>query len=164
MIKQIVLLLAVLSIGTIMIQNVQGQTVQNTLTIIPDCGLGTITGASFDGVKADDFTLEKQIDIENEGTGDLSLKIFATHWLSGSDVIIFGNNTGFSDAPSTYAAKTQLNDTNNPSGIAFVDIESGVTNSTWWQVDTTLSPSVSSTWTGDILQTFTLISTCTAAP
>lgn len=167
MIKQSILLIAVLSIGIGVMQpqntHAADQTIENTLRIVPTCGIGTPVGVSFSDTGSDDVTNELELQITNSGNGNLSLNIFATDWVDTTDntiIAIYGNNTGFSDTTSTFSSKTLLNATNEPTGISFVDIASGVTNSTWWQVDTTLAQG-SETYTGDIKQIITLIASCT---
>ena len=147
MIKETFLMLAILSVGTVALnQTVYGQTtVQNTLTINNDvCSVDIPNGVDFGSADEDSFSLESDaLVLTNDGNVDATVEFYATHWYDDENPsikILNGENTRFSNtgiSGTSFSSKIPSNSTNDDNavmGTVFVNSN----NSTYWQVDTSL--------------------------
>ena len=159
MIKQVILLVAVMSIGTVMMQQeyVFGEeSVTNTLTILATCGLEAIEDDSFGSVDPGNISDVLQIDLENTGNAEMSVEVYVSDWLSGTDLVINGERTAYSDDQTDeYSERISLNNTSLP--IDMGTIEAVTTNQTYWQVEAIL---VDTSFSGSIQQTTVFDTQC----
>lgn len=156
------LLIAILSAGTVMIQqqSVFGQTtVQNTLTILGTCGLGAISDSSFGSANPGAFSDVLPIDIVNTGNKKMSVEVFVTDWYdqnTGLNLVINGERTAYSDTQGDpYNLRIPLNSTIVP--IDMGDVIGDHTNNTYWQVEVIL---VDTTFIGTIQQSTVFDAQC----
>lgn len=167
MIKQTILLLAVLSIATMVMQPSDAKaqsTVTNAITINASCGLDSLTAIDFGSNDAGVETTEGILSLENTGNSVADVEMYGTDWLDNADGItpvIDGEQTKFATSDlgsgTTYASKLASNSTNI--NISMGTIAASTTNSTYWQVDTTLTSGQTS-FVGSASQTLSFIMLC----
>lgn len=163
MIKQTLLVLAVLSVGTVMMQqSAYAQSVPASMTIDnTTCGLAPFGGLAIGSVNKDSISLESTaFALTNLGNTDAIVEFYATDWLSGSDSIINGENTrvGINIQNTSFGSKILSNSTaDNNSEIG--KVVAGGTNSTYWQVDATLNSGFLN-FQGALQQTITFAPIC----
>lgn len=172
MIKQVLLLPIILSIGFIMIDqpDISGQSTEEVtgkLYINPDCGLSVADELEFPNANHNSLATKIDFSLTNSGDSEMTVLMWGSHWTlensSDETPIIFGNNTAVDNsdvgAKGDYDDKISVNATNTGIGINLGKIAGSATNSTDWQVDTTLI-SGQEGFTGNLEQTLTLSGTC----
>lgn len=167
MIKETFLMLAVLSVGTVALgQTVYGQvSVSNTLTIDNDqCKVGVPNGLDFGIVDSDIISDETVIPLvlTNIGNVNATVEFYATNWFDISNpttVIIDGENTRFSNTGSGISFSSKLPSNSTDDYVEMGDISVSNSNSTYWQVATTLVTGQDN-FQGAIQQDMTFVSIC----
>lgn len=158
MIKETIMIMAIISIGTTFIgANVYAQDIVNTMEIQRNCSLTVGSSLDFETVAEDIITEEEILDLENSGGTLGTISVMGTNWVDDNDRItnvINGELTKFATsdllADSDYDNKVALNSTNT--WIEMGTIAASSTNSTYWQVLTTLN---NVDFDGSISQTIT---------
>jgi len=122
------------------------------------CGLVVNSVLDFGSLESATISSEVRLDLTNFGINSTSIDVYGKDWklISDNSVIIAGENTRFSTASGTFDSKTALNNTD---GTKFVtSIDPGMTQSTFWNVNTALiEPGFAG---GDVQQEMTFVSTC----
>lgn len=143
MLKQLLLILIVMSIGvTMMVQNSHALTFTNNMEITEYCGLTALStpirSANFlpEDISGDIY----RISFDNFGTINGTLDVSATNWLTpGTGInIIDGNQTKFAFTQDLdYADKIQLNKTDTT--INMGNVTNYFTIDTFWEIDVKLN-------------------------
>ena len=134
------LAIALISVGSLMAQPiVHAEVTIGTVDIQGTCSFGTLDNVSFGQLGINEISDPEEMNIENNGNRNGILRVEATNWFADSngDPVIDGEQTRFDLTNSTsYAEKTEV-DTSGPITMGTIFFAS--TNSTYWQLDTTLA-------------------------